>query len=56
MFLLIGNLGGYENNVVNQDIHIDAAIFCNSGGFSVENLGSVSCTKYPWGLFIYKAQ
>ncbi len=28
-----GNLGGYENNVVNPDIHIDGGIFCNSGGF-----------------------
>jgi hypothetical protein len=35
------NLGGYLNNVVNQDIHIDGAIFCNSGGFSVQGLGAV---------------
>ncbi|HEY6626828.1 MAG TPA: hypothetical protein VIZ21_07725 [Ignavibacteriaceae bacterium] len=35
-----GNLGGYQNNVLNQDIHIDAGIFCNSGGFKVEGLGS----------------
>lgn len=34
------NLGGYQNNVVNKDFHIDAGIFCNSGGFSVEGLGS----------------
>jgi len=34
------NLGGYNNNVLDPDIHIDAGIFCNSGGFSVEKLGS----------------
>jgi hypothetical protein len=34
------NLGGYQNNVVNKNINIDGAIFCNSGGFSVEGLGS----------------
>ncbi len=33
------NLGGYQENVVNKDIKIDAGIFCNSGGFSVEGLG-----------------
>ena len=35
-----GSLGGYENNVVNHDINIDAGIFCNSGGFKVEGLGA----------------
>lgn len=35
-----GNLGGYVNNVVNHDIQVDGAIFCNSGGFRVEGLGS----------------
>lgn len=35
-----GNLGGYENNVVNKDIQIDGGIFCNSGGFKVQGLGS----------------
>lgn len=35
-----GNLGGFENNVQNLDIHIDAGIFGNSGGFKVEGLGS----------------
>jgi hypothetical protein len=34
-----GNLGGYENNVLNEDIQIDGGIFCNSGGFSVQDLG-----------------
>jgi hypothetical protein len=34
------NLGGYQNNVLNKDIHVDAGIFCNSGGFTVEGLGS----------------
>ena len=36
---VLNNLGGYQNNVVDKDINIDAGIFCNSGGFSVENLG-----------------
>lgn len=44
----VNNLGGYQNNVVNRDIHIDAAIFCNSGGFSVEDLGS-SPANVPLG-------
>jgi hypothetical protein len=35
-----GNLGGYQNNVVDPDIEIDGAIFCNSGGFRVEDLGA----------------
>jgi len=35
-----GNLGGYQNNVLNNDINIDGAIFCNSGGFKSEGLGS----------------
>ena len=34
-----GNLGGYTNNVLNKDIRIDAGVFCNSGGFSVQGLG-----------------
>jgi hypothetical protein len=33
------NLGGYQNNVVNKDIHIDGGIFCNSGGFRAQDLG-----------------
>jgi hypothetical protein len=43
-----GNLGGYQNNVLNQDIQIDAGIFCNSGGFKVEGLGS-SPANVPLG-------
>ena len=43
-----GNLGGYQNNVLNQDINIDAGIFCNSGGFKVEGLGS-SPANVPLG-------
>ena len=43
-----GNLGGYENNVVNPNIHIDGGIFCNSGGFDVQNLGS-SPVNVPLG-------
>lgn len=35
-----GTLGGYQNNVIDPDIHIDAGIFCNSGGFRVQGLGS----------------
>lgn len=42
------NLGGYQNNVVNPDIHIDAGIFCNSGGFNVEDLGK-SPANVPLG-------
>jgi hypothetical protein len=45
-----GTLGGYENNVVSQDIHIDAGIFCNSGGFRAESLGSTQDgTDVPMG-------
>jgi len=44
-----GNLGGYENNVVDHDIQIDAAIFCNSGGFRVDGLGH-SPADVPLGL------
>lgn len=44
----VNNLGGYQNNVVNRDIQIDAGIFCNSGGFSVEGLGS-SPANVPLG-------
>jgi hypothetical protein len=36
------NLGGYQNNVANPDIRIDAGIFCVKGGFEVENLNSMS--------------
>lgn len=43
-----GNLGGYVNNVVNHDIQVDGAIFCNSGGFRVEGLGS-SPANVPLG-------
>ncbi len=43
-----GNLGGQENNVIDHDIHIDGGIFCNSGGFSVQNLGS-SPVNVPLG-------
>ncbi len=43
-----GNLGGYTNNVVNHDIHIDAGIFCNSGGFNVQDLGK-SPVNVPLG-------
>ena len=43
-----GNLGGYTNNVVNKDIHIDAGIFCNSGGFNVQDLGK-SPANVPLG-------
>ena len=43
-----GNLGGYTNNVVNHNIHIDAGIFCNSGGFNVQNLGK-SPVNVPLG-------
>jgi len=43
-----GNLGGYQNNVLNNDINIDGAIFCNSGGFKVEGLGS-SPANVPLG-------
>ncbi len=43
-----GNLGGYENNVVNKDIQIDGGIFCNSGGFKVQGLGS-SPANVPLG-------
>jgi hypothetical protein len=35
-----GTLGGYENNAVNKNINVDAGIFCNSGGFKVQGLGS----------------
>ncbi len=43
-----GNLGGYENNVVNKNIQIDGGIFCNSGGFKVQGLGS-SPANVPLG-------
>lgn len=33
------DLGGYDNNVADPNIHIDGGIFCNSGGFYVEDLG-----------------
>jgi hypothetical protein len=42
------NLGGYNNNVLNKDFHVDAGIFCNSGGFSVEGLGK-SPANVPLG-------
>lgn len=42
------NLGGYANNVANPDIHIDAGVFCNSGGFIVEDLGK-SPANVPLG-------
>lgn len=32
--------GGYINNIVNKDINVDAAIFCSSGGFNLEGLGT----------------
>jgi len=43
-----GNLGGYLNNVVNRNIQIDGGIFCNSGGFKVQGLGS-SPANVPLG-------
>jgi len=47
------NLGGYLNNVANKDIHIDGAIFCNSGGFSVEGLGA-SPADVPLGSIFFQ--
>lgn len=43
-----GNLGGVTNNVTNKNIQIDGGIFCNSGGFKVQNLGS-SPANVPLG-------
>lgn len=47
-----GNLGGYTNNVVNKDIQINGGIFCNSGGFSVQGLGS-SPADVPLGSIYF---
>jgi hypothetical protein len=47
------NLGGYQNNVLDPDIHIDGAIFCNSGGFSVEDLGK-SPANVPLGSIYFQ--
>ena len=32
--------GGMQNNIIDKDIHIDAAIYCESGGFYLEDLGN----------------
>jgi hypothetical protein len=34
--------GGFVNNVQNLDVNVDAGIFCRSGGFNMENLGSTT--------------
>jgi hypothetical protein len=32
------NLGGYQNNIVNKDLRIDAGVMCLKGGFQLEDL------------------
>lgn len=39
--------GGLVNNIVNKDIILDAAIYCQSGGFNLEGLGT--SVKTPTG-------
>lgn len=33
--------GGYKNNVTDEDIHIDANIFCAGGGFETQDVGKI---------------
>lgn len=36
--------GGYVNNILNKDLRVDAGIFCRSGGFNLQGLGSTVST------------